>query len=142
MGRKPKERPSNAGIPLPYVPELEPPVEPTLVERVLLMPRLARMLVAAVFALSAALLVTPVVDNFYMDHFFSMDTRLLPALVSAGVGMVIYVIGWRLLVGVVGETPSARPATRNFLIFGVALLVLVVILVAFGFYTNMPLIRS
>jgi len=142
MGRKAKQRPSNAGIPLPYVPELEPPSEPTLVERVLLMPRLARMLVAATFALAAALLVTPLVDNVYIENFFSMETRLLPALVSAGLGLVVYAVGWRLLVGVVGETPSVRPATRYYLIFGVVLLVLVVILVAFGFYSNVPLFRS
>ena len=142
MGRKAKQAPSNAGIPLPYVPEMEPPRDPTLVERVLMMPRLARMLVTAVFALAGALLVTPLVDTVYMDNFFSMETRLLPALVSAGLGMIIYVIGWRLLVGVVGETPPARPATRNYLIFGVVLLVLVVALVAFGFYSNVPLFRS
>ncbi|MCL4249138.1 MAG: hypothetical protein KJ065_13405 [Anaerolineae bacterium] len=139
MGRKPNPRPTHAGIPLPYVPEMEPPPAPTLEERTIALPRLVRMLIAGVFALAAALLVTPVVDNIYLENFFSMDTRTVPALVSAALGMVVYVVGWRLIVGVVGSPPPARPAVRYYLIFGVALILFVIVLIAFGFYSNVPL---
>lgn len=109
-----------------------PPVLLSLTERVLRLPRALRVLIAAVFALAATLLVTPVIDLVYVDNFFDPSTIIVPALVACGVGMVVYVIGWRLIIGTVGDTLAARPATLVYLALGAAGLLLVIGLVVYG----------
>jgi hypothetical protein len=109
-----------------------PPVLVSLAERVLRLPRALRVLIAAVFALVATLLLTPIIDLIYVENFFDRSTTLLPALVACAIGMVVYVIGWRLIIGTVGETPIVRPATLIYLIVGVLALSLVVLLVVYG----------
>jgi hypothetical protein len=65
-----------------------------LVARILALPRLARVLLVGLFALAVTLSLSPLVDYIYIEYFFNMDTRILPALVSAAVGLGIYVLGW------------------------------------------------
>lgn len=110
---------------------------PTFSEQALALPRIWRIALVSLFALAVTLAVTPIVDNFYVDNFFSMDTRLLPSLFSVGLGFVVYAVGWRLLIGMVGDAPQPRKATTWYLIFGIAMLALVLILAGVGVFVNL-----
>ncbi len=109
-----------------------PPALLTLTERVIRLPRALRVVIAALFALTTTLLLTPVIDLIYVDNFFDRSTVILPALISSALGLVVYVIGWRLIIGTVGETPAARPATLIYLLVGSLALALVIVLVVYG----------
>jgi hypothetical protein len=99
------------------------------------LPRLVRILLAAVFALSATLAVFPLVDYLYLSYMFTPDTRLLPSFVSAGIGVVTYLLGWWLIVGAAGSTPPSRPAVFWYVCVGVFLMLLVIVLSAFGLFS-------
>ncbi|MFN8448430.1 MAG: hypothetical protein U0521_07525 [Anaerolineae bacterium] len=107
-----------------------------VVERVIHLPRVTRIALAALFALALTLMITPLVDNFYMDHFFDPATRGLPAMISTALGLVFYVVGWRQIIGYAGEQPSARAAVFWYVAIGVSACALVVILVIFGAITG------
>ncbi len=87
-------------------------------QRVVRLPRFSRFLIAIFFAVSVTLLLTPIVDIVYTTYFFSWDTRILPALVSTGAGILMYGIGWWLVVGFAGEQPRPRPAIAAYLAVG------------------------
>ncbi|MBZ0302122.1 MAG: hypothetical protein K8J31_20395, partial [Anaerolineae bacterium] len=70
--------------------------------RIVGIPRLIRVLLVALFALAVTLSVSPLVDIIYDRHFFSVHTVMIPALVSSGLGLVMYMLGWWLMVGTVG----------------------------------------
>lgn len=140
MGRKQRKAQQTA-VPLPYVPEMQPAEPPGFADRVLALPRIVRLALAIVFALAAALAVTPLVDTVYINNFFSMETRMAPALVSSLLGFGVYFVGWRLIVGMVGETPRPRPAVRYYVLLGAALLVLVIVLLVIGIASNLDVLR-
>lgn len=133
MGRKPKSRIGQAQT-LPQV-EVDLP-NGGIVEQTLRLARWQRWLLVASFAVAAALLLTPVIDHLYLSYFFSMETRIVPSLVSTGLGVLVYAIGYVMIIGRVGEVPNARRATRWYLLLGFAALALVLILVIIGVYTN------
>lgn len=110
---------------------------PTFTEQALALPRIWRIALVSLFALAVTLAVTPIVDNFYVDNFFSMDTRLLPSLFSVGLGIATYAVGWRLLIGMVGDAPQPRKATLWYLIFGIVMLALVLVLAGVGVFGNL-----
>jgi hypothetical protein len=109
---------------------------------VLAQPRWLRMVLAAFFALMTALVVTPLVDIIYTDYFFSMDTRLVPALVSTGLGLLVYAVGWRLIVGAIGMQPPPRRAVGYFMVFGLVVTLVALALVVIGIATNIQFWRS
>jgi hypothetical protein len=74
------------------------------------LPRVLRVVIATLFALAATLAISPLVDTIYTEWFFSAETVILPALISAALGLTMYVLGWWLIVGTVGEQPEARRA--------------------------------
>ncbi len=96
------------------------------------LPRLVRIVLSALFALAITLLVTPVVDGIYLNNFFSTDTRVVPSLISTALGLVYYVVGWRLVIGYVGEKPAARPAVLFYCGIGLAACIIVLALVLIG----------
>ncbi len=102
-------------------------------------PRLLRIVVAALFGLGTTLLVSPQVDYTYLRYFFSADTRVLPSLLSTAVGVIVYVIGWRLTLSVeAAEKPSLR-ATAWYLLSGLLVLLALVVLLVVGLITiNLP----
>ncbi len=113
------------------------PAQPlSWVERILALPRLARIGLASLIALMAALAATPVIDNLYVAYFFDMETRLAPALLLALLGMIVYGIGWVLIVGLAGEGPRLRRATSVYLAAGAMLILLVLGLILAGVYAN------
>lgn len=154
MGRKARrtaQADSQYPVPLPYVPEVTqaarraaeaPPARPTRASQVLAQPRWLRMVLAAFFALMTALVVTPLVDIIYTDYFFSMDTRLVPALVSTGLGLLVYAVGWRLIVGAIGMQPPPRRAVGYFMVFGLVVTLVALALVVIGIATNIQFWRS
>ena len=81
----------------------------TLIGRLLTLPRLLRIVIVLVLALATTLAVFPLVDRVYISYFMARETVIVPSLISAAAGAVMYLAGWRLYVGTVGST---RPATR------------------------------
>ena len=68
-----------------------------------------------------------------VDHyFFSVDTRMVPALVTTVFGLIMYLLGWWLIVGTVGEKPAVRTAIVWYLGAGLAAIILVTTLLAVG----------
>jgi len=103
-----------------------------IVNGFLKLPRLARIILVAVFALTVTLALSPLVDYVYIRYMFTEQTRLLPSLVSAGAGIAMYLLGWWLVIGSVNARPSARPAILVYLIFGIFAVCLVLILGLMG----------
>jgi hypothetical protein len=97
------------------------------------LPRLARIVAAAVFALAVTLVVSPMVDYLYLRYFYTDETRVLPSLVTAAFGILVYFLGWWLLVGTAGEPRPARPAVLVYVTLGIIALCLVIVLAVSGF---------
>lgn len=106
------------------------------VQRALELPRVGRMLLAGVFGIAATLALMPLVDGVYLTHLMAWNLPVLPALVSSGAGMAVYIVGWRLMVGTVGERPAAGRAAVLYFWFGVLLCLLVLALVLYGLALN------
>lgn len=110
----------------------QPSTSARVIERVIRLPRMTRIALSVLFALALALVLTPIVDGFYMDHFYDPATRGLPAMISTALGLVFYVVGWRQIIGYAGETPPAHRSVFWYVAVGVGACALVVILVIFG----------
>jgi len=113
-----------------------PSMSARVIERVIRLPRRTRIILAALFALALTLVVTPIVDGFYMGNFFDPATRGLPAMVSTALGLVFYLIGWRQIIGYAGEMPPPRSTVFWYVTIGATACALVVILVIFGAITG------
>lgn len=119
-------------------PTKSPPKRPTLnleplAGWIVTRPRPTRILLVALFSLAVVLLAFPVVDNVYINLFFNEATRILPSLVAAGLGAVMYIVGWRLIIGTRGETPAVHPLVLVYCFFGIVVIILVMILVLQGY---------
>lgn len=104
----------------------------TVLQRIVALPRWARIALALAFAVSLTLLVTPIVDSIYMARFYSEGTLLLPSLISTAAGVVFYFLGWRWMVGFAGEAPKPRVALLVYFIAGVLICLVALILVVSG----------
>lgn len=128
------------GTPLPKPPSpTKPYVEPTqaLVNRLLELPRYVRLLITALIALTITMAVFPQIDAIYLRLNTEIDPnnmfeRLFPSFITAGIGMVIYLIGWRYYVGAPGQTPPARAAVLWYFGVGIVAAVIVVALTVQG----------
>lgn len=107
-----------------------------LLERLLSLPRLARIGLAGVFALALTLLLIPVIDGIYLQYFYSPDTRGVAAYVGASIGVVMYLLGWRLIVGFAGESPSVSRAVVWYVSFGAAVSLIALALFVYGAVTG------
>ncbi len=103
------------------------------VRRILGWSRLVRIIVVTIFALAATTAVFPVVDSVYLANFFSDETRILPSIIAAGVGIIMYVVGWWFLVGTRGEQPPERFEVVIYFVCGVVLTVFVLTLIMNGY---------
>ncbi len=108
------------------------PLSQQLINRLVALPRVARVLIVALFALMVTLALSPLVDTIYLTYFYSYETRIIPSLVSASFGLVVYVIGWWLMVGTLGERPIARIALLWYCGTGLLALLVVVFLLLRG----------
>lgn len=103
-----------------------------LVNSILSLPRITRILVVGIFALAATLAVSPLVDFIYDRYFFARDTVMAPALVTTVLGLTMYLIGWWLVVGTVGEKPDVRRMVLWYFGLGFAAVITVAVLIAVG----------
>ena len=107
-----------------------------VVGRLLALPRVVKMLIAGVLALATTLAVSPIVDELYLRFFYTRSTIIAPSLISAGIGFVMYIVGWQLIVGTVGEQPENQSPVLWYLLIGLLALILVMVwfirLMAFG----------
>jgi hypothetical protein len=99
---------------VPSMPPLESPPRDA-VTWVLGLPRLLRIILIAIPAMATTIIFVPVVDSIYLRYFFSMQTRMLPSIIEAGIALTVYLIGWVLVVGTSGEKPQERRAVRLYL---------------------------
>lgn len=94
-------------------------------QQILMLPRFSRILLAGVFALATTLAISPIVDELYLQHFYSEATVVLPSLIAAAIGLVMYIIGWQLVVGTVGEDTEAKTAIVWYFVVGIFAVLLV-----------------
>lgn len=99
-------------------------------------PRWGRILIVAIISLATTLAVFPQVDSIYIQYFFNENTRILPSYISAGIGMIMYLFGWFLLVGSTAYKPheqvSSSPALLWYIGLGVLALVACTVLLLYG----------
>jgi hypothetical protein len=99
-------------------------------------PRWGRMLIVAVMSLGVTLAIFPQVDSIYMDRFFDYSTVVVPSLVSAGFGLLMYLAGWILVVGSGGNKPdeqvSSSPALLWYIGLGALALIVCMVLLLHG----------
>ncbi len=112
------------------------PAAERLIERIVRLSRLMRTVLAVLFALALTLALTPLIDRIYLAYFFDLNTRVIPALISTAAGLIFYGVGWRLIIGYVGEQPTARPAILWYVSIGAAACVIVVVLLVIGAITG------
>ena len=103
-----------------------------IIIRVLAWPRFVRILMCGLFALAVTLALSPLVDEIYLRFFFSEQTVLIPSLVSSTFGLLMYMLGWWLVIGTVGETPPARGSVLAYLALGLLAILVVVFLILRG----------
>lgn len=111
------------------------PVPERIIDIVLGLPRLGRILIAAVFGLAATAALFPFVDRLYITNFFSEQTIVVPSLISAGLGIIIYVAGWVLIVGTRGLQLPKRLAILLYIVFGIIIVLYVLVLMLNGYST-------
>jgi hypothetical protein len=109
--------------------------------KLLKLPRLVRIVIVCIFALSTTLALSPLVDYIYLSYMYTEESRLFPSLVSASAGLLVYLVGWWLFVGGVDEAPPARRALLLYVMVGVLIVCLVIVLALAGFSSaNAPTI--
>jgi hypothetical protein len=106
-----------------------------LIDRILGLPRLARIVIVAVFGLAATAVLFPIVDRVYLTNFFSEQTVIIPSLISAGFGIIMYVAGWVLMVGTRASPLPKRLAIVFYIVFGIIIVLYVLILIVNGYST-------
>lgn len=100
-------------------------------QQVTRLPRWSRILLAGIFAISLTTVLFPLVDYIYIVYFLTPDTRIIPSFVSSGAGLVLYLVGWYLMVGTAGDAPADQVRQNSALL--VYLLVnLCIVVVAIG----------
>jgi hypothetical protein len=85
-------------------------------QRVLNLSRIKRILFVGGVALLTGVVAQPVVDAVYLNFFYDPRTVVVPSIVTAIVVLIVYLIGWQLVVGTVGESKTPRPPVLWYLI--------------------------
>ncbi len=88
------------------------------------LPRFGRLLLAALPALAVAIVTQPIVDQIYLNNFFSERTVVLPSLIIAGLALGTYFIGWVIYVGTPGQTPTANRRVLAYLLMSLIVIVI------------------
>lgn len=133
--RKPSSQKSKSPTAVKSKPKRKAPSVPwhiSTVDQLVELPRSWRILIVAVFSMAVVAAIFPLVDGIYLRLFYSPNTILVPALVTAACGVVMWGVGWWLLVGWAGEQPTARPAVLWYFIIGSSIVLLVVFLLVQG----------
>jgi hypothetical protein len=111
-----------------------------IVNWLLNIPRVVRILIVGIFAVSVTLGLFQFVDFIYLRLFFTMETRIIPSLVSASFGLAMYLLGWMCFVGTAGEKPPVRRAVLWYFGTGIFAVFLVLLWMLEGYFTgNAPI---
>jgi len=110
------------------------------VQRILGLSRLWRLAFVVLSSLALVAVIFPAVDYIYLERFFSVDTRLLPSLVSASAMLLMsasamllmYGTGYILLVGWRGEVPPARRIILLYVLLGFLMIGIAIGLIVYG----------
>lgn len=121
----------------PPLPPAREPIVTRLVRGLLKLPRLVRIVLVAVFALAVTFALSPVIDAVYIRYFFDESTRILPSLAAAAAGLVMYALGWVVLIGTVGESPPERSLVLWYSLLVLLVLVLVIVMIAAGWISGL-----
>lgn len=107
-------------------------------QRIVGLSRGVRIVLVVVFAGALTLLVTPLAYSILRVDFFAAtsDEIFAPTLIAMVSGVVLYIVGWRLLVGFAGERPAPSSALLIYFVAGVAVCVLALTLVVIGAVTG------
>jgi hypothetical protein len=98
-----------------------------LIIRILNLPRVARISLIGGFALTTTLAVSPLVDEIYLRFFFDESTRIVPSFVSVSIGLVMYLVGWKWVIGTIGESPQVETKIIWYFAIGAMSLILVLV---------------
>lgn len=104
----------------------------TWVGRIIALPRPWRLAFVVVVSLALVAVIFPAVDYIYLERFFSVDTRVLPSLVSALAMLLMYGVGFWLMVGWRGELPPPRRAILVYVLLGLVLVGVGIALIVYG----------
>jgi hypothetical protein len=115
----------------PTVPDAPTRRRSSLVRGLLGLRRFVRVIIAAFFALTVALALTLIIDQIYLQYFFSEDTIGAPAAVTMGLSLSMYLLGWWLLVGP-GSRSMPDWVFLWYLALGLLSIVLAVVLIGIG----------
>jgi hypothetical protein len=109
--------------------EVKPPqLAPVhFVDRLLLLPRSSRILVAVIPALTLAFILSPLVDEIYLRFFYSPQTAELPSWITAATAVLMYFAGWYYLVDHPGDDPTSRRETRWYVLVSIGIVTLAVV---------------
>jgi hypothetical protein len=91
------------------------------------------------FAVAVTFAVNPVIDALYLRFMYTEATVSLPAIAAVIVGMVVYILGWVLVIGTVGEMPPVRPVILWYCLVGVVGVILVVVALLLGLTSSSAL---
>jgi hypothetical protein len=98
--------------------------------------RTGRVVLTWLITLELVALVSIFVDKLLIDQVIQGDVgAMTPALIEAGIGAVLYLLGWWLLVGFDSDPQNpwqARTSTVLYVAAGVAVLILLIVLALFG----------
>jgi hypothetical protein len=116
------------------------PLVTFLARKILNWPRIIRILIIGIFAVAITAAVFPLVDYTYLTRFYDENYRILPSFVSTAIGIIMYVVGWWLLVGTRGEARPERLAVLVYMVLGFGAIIFVLGLMMNGYYTaNLPI---
>lgn len=123
----------------------EPNAIQRTIQRILSWPRIARIVLVSLFTLATALLLQPIIDNIYLTYFFPWESQIvtdfqrqIPSLITAGIALAVFVIGWWLLVGFAGTIPPSRMAVLVYFLVGIAILLFAIVQMVSGLVSVMP----
>lgn len=105
-------------------------VTSALPARIIGFPRIIRIGFVMAFSIALTLLLVPI---FYPIE-LSVDSQVntLPLLAAVSAGVIMYGVGWRLMIGYIGERPPERPAVLLYFLAGLIILLIAVVLLIFG----------
>lgn len=106
-----------------------------LVRKILGWSRGIRIVLITLLSMGVTAAVFPLVDLIYIRGFFDENTRILPSFVTAGIGIIMYGLGWWLLVGIRGEQRPERIGILIYVFVGILAMLLVFILIITGYST-------
>jgi hypothetical protein len=108
-----------------------------LMRKILDWPRLLRIVTISIFGIALTAAVFPLVDAIYIARFFDENTRILPSFISVGLGIIMYGLGWWLLVGIRGEKRPERIGVLIYVLVGIVVIAFVFILIITGYSSAM-----